>query len=85
MKKDKKNDLGIASLVLGICSILFCWIGFFGLVCGIVGLIFSSKQKNIYPNGITTGGMVTSIIGTIFSGIYTIIWMLFGALFATLL
>lgn len=62
-KKNLSNSFGIVSLVLGIISIILCWMFLFGLVTGILGIIFSLKQKKIYSNGIATGGLITSIIG----------------------
>ena len=72
MTKQKSNGLGVSSLILGIMSIVLGWVPILGLGAGIVGIVLSNKQKKIYPNGIATGGMVTSIIGVIFSGIYTL-------------
>ena len=69
----KENNYGIASLILGITSILFCWVPRLGLATGILGLIFYHKQRKIYKNDVATGGLVTSIIGTAFSAIYTLI------------
>jgi hypothetical protein len=77
----QENNYGIASLILGITSIIFCWIPLLGLATGVLGIIFYQKQKKINPNGIATGGLVTSIIGTVFSAIYTII-LLFVILLA---
>lgn len=75
MKKET-NGFGISSLVLGILSIIFCWIPFAGLISGVLGLVFSNKQKIIFPNGIATAGLVTSIIGTVFSGLYMFFWLI---------
>jgi len=74
--KDKPNGLGIASLVLGIVSIVLFWLPFIGIVMGIVGIILSGKQKKISPNGIATGGLVTSSIGLVISIIYTLFWII---------
>lgn len=72
----ENNRRGIASLVLGIVSLMFCWIPFLGLASGIIGLVCASRQKKISPNGIATGGLVTSIIGIVFSAIYNLIWII---------
>ncbi|MBW2991566.1 hypothetical protein KY348_07765 [Candidatus Woesearchaeota archaeon] len=80
----KPNGYGITSLVLGIVSIVFCWVPVLGLVAGILGIIFAVKQRKIFPNGIATGGLVTSIIGLVFSGIYSIFWLFLGAAFSSL-
>ena len=80
----KSNNFGIASLVLGIISVVFCWVPILGLVSGIIGLVFYSKQKRSYPNGIATAGLVTSIVGLVLSVIYTVFWIIYGAFIASL-
>ncbi len=63
----------IASLVLGIVSIVFWFFGmgaFVGLVTGIIGVICASSSKKAgYTGGIQTGGLVCSIIGLIGSAV----------------
>jgi hypothetical protein len=76
MAQNKSNGYGIASLVLGIISIILCWAPLVGLVSGILGIIFYAKQKRISPSGLAVGGLVTSIIGLVFSIIYTIMWII---------
>lgn len=69
------------SLVLGIVSIVgsFCLLGFGGLVCGIIGLNFANKNRDLY-NGhpqmysaaslkTSNAGRICSIIGIIFSSL----------------
>ena len=66
----------IASLVLGICAIVFWWVPFAGLVLGIVGLVMASMSKRFgFIGGIRSGGLVCSIIGTIFASFYTVFIM----------
>lgn len=71
------------SLVLGIISIVFCWLGFatwvvgsvIALVLGIVGAIMAVKAKKLLPpqqSGMATAGLVCSIIGIVLSAIFTI-------------
>jgi len=63
-----------ASLVLGICSIVFSWVPFAGLILGIVGLVMASLAKREgFIGGIRSGGLVCSIIGTVFASFYTIV------------
>ena len=72
---NKTNGMAIAGLVLGIVSLVFCWIAFVGLIAGIVGLILSVMgRKNCQPGqtGMVTAGLVLSIIGVVFSGIWTV-------------
>ena len=64
----------IASLVLGIVSIVFWvfagWIPFAGglisLICGIIGIVCATVSKNAgYNGGLRTAGLVCSIIGLV--------------------
>ena len=70
-------------LVLGIISIIFCWLGLvtwvvgsvIALVLGIVGAVQSTKAKKLMPAdqaGMATAGLVCSIIGIVFAAIFTI-------------
>lgn len=68
MEEKKSNGLAIASLVLGIVSIVFSFIGLsipLGLIVGIVGIILSVMARKKNPCGMATAGLVLSIIGTI--------------------
>ena len=58
--------MAVASMVLGIVSIVFSFIGglnFVGLVVGIVGLVLGILAKKKAPSGMATAGIVLSIIG----------------------
>ena len=70
------NSFGVASVVLGILSILFASIN--GIILGIIALVFANKQKNKSPNKWAKNGRILAIIGIILS-ILTIvvsIWLL---------
>ena len=57
--------MAVASLVLGICSLVFPFIGLGWLSCilGIVGIILGALgRKNPEKKGMATAGMVMSII-----------------------
>lgn len=65
------NGLAVASMVLGIVSIifafLFVWVG---LLAGIVGIVLAvMSRKNPAKKGMGTAGLVCSIIGVAISGI----------------
>jgi hypothetical protein len=58
--------MAVASLVLGIMSILFAFIvpvAFIGIILGIIGVILGSISMKKETSPIATGGLVTSIIG----------------------
>ena len=78
----KTPPYSIASLVLGICSIVFSC-AFLGLVCGIVGLILANngfKAYRLHPEdysgtGMLQAGKVTSIIGVVLGALYVVYWI----------
>lgn len=61
--KKNYNGLAIASLVLGILSLLF--IGF-GILFGIAGIITGIMSRKESSSGMATAGIVMSIIGLAF-------------------
>ena len=67
------KGLAIGSLVCGIVSLVFCWTGcvaIISLITGIVGIILSvNAKKQGFIGGMSTAGLVMSIIGLIFGGI----------------
>jgi len=64
------RGFGIASLVLGILSILIPYIG---LVLGIIGIVLARKQRKIRREGLSLAGLITSIVGTVLWGFTTLI------------
>ena len=66
----KGNGAAIASLVLGILSLVCAFFGYgaiVGLIFGIVGTVLGAKARKEAQTGIATGGFVCSIIGTVLS------------------
>lgn len=67
--------MGVASLVLGIVSIVCPIIGFstIGAITGLIGIVLGAMgRKDPEKKGIATGGLVCSIIGFILSIILVI-------------
>lgn len=67
--------MAVASMVLGIVSIVFSFIGglnFVGLVVGIVGLVLGILAKKKAPSGMATAGIVCSIIGIVLTALVLI-------------
>lgn len=68
--------MAIAGLVLGICGVVFSFIGFgvpvlciLGLPVSIVGLILSVCAGKNQKSGLATAGLVIGIIATVFTAI----------------
>jgi hypothetical protein len=57
---------GVASLVLGICSLLLPYIG---IIPGIVGIVLAVRQRRLHKTGIAMAGLILSIAGTAFYGL----------------
>lgn len=65
--------MGVASLVLGIISLLIGLfsagaLGWLGAIIGIIGVVLGALgRKNVEKKGLATAGLVLSILGLIFS------------------
>ncbi|MDO4530260.1 MAG: hypothetical protein Q4B55_07615, partial [Lachnospiraceae bacterium] len=83
------RTFGIISFVLGICSIVFCWLGVIpaagiglGLLTiafGVVGLIFSGISRRAGHFTLAKLGKIFSIIGLCLSGIFWIVGIILTA------
>ncbi len=66
------SGAAVASLVLGIISIISSFFGYsaiLGLILGIIGTVLGAKARKEAQTGMATGGFVCSIIGLIFSAL----------------
>ena len=87
MSEVKKNGMATASLVLGIISIPTAFMGWVGIICGILAIIFAIVAKNkikadsdlAHTNGAATGGLITGIIGMVLAIIMIVIALMFVA------
>jgi len=74
------NGLAIASLVLGIVSVLIVWIpfiGLFGTLLALVGLVLGVLAlRGVSGKGLAIGGIVTSGISLVITVLYLLV---FGA------
>ena len=79
----KKNGMATAALVLGIISIPTGFMGWLGIICGILAIIFAVVAKGkiksdpelAHTAGSAKGGMITGIIGVVI-GIVVIVLVL---------
>jgi hypothetical protein len=60
------SGFGVASLVLGIVSIVLPYLGF---ICGIVAIVLARKQRKVFREPLSTAGLITGIIGTALWGL----------------
>jgi len=66
MKNKTEDNLGTASLVLGIIGVSFIFMfPPIGLILSILALVFSSKQKKIEETSYSKTGFILGLIGII--------------------
>ena len=75
--RNNDNSFGTASVILGIFSILLSSPPLYGLVLGIISLIFANKQNKQHKNNWSKAGKILSIIGIVLSIIFFIfiLWL----------
>jgi hypothetical protein len=71
------NGKAVASMVLGILSIALCWLyGIVGLVLGILAIVFGVQgRRRPDGHGMATAGLVTGILGVVFSTFWVIVFV----------
>ena len=77
---DNSKNYAVASLVLGILSILTCGGIWFAIICGVLALVFSMKSKKEIPIGfpgrkLANAGYVLSIIGLSLAALTVFSWV----------
>jgi hypothetical protein len=66
-----RNGMGTAALVLGILSIVFCWLWYIGGVLAILAIIFGvigrgrAARGEATNRGSATAGLITGVVGII--------------------
>ncbi len=66
--KSNKRGFAVASLILGIVSVVCCCISYAGLAMAILAIIFAvvSKRKMGYFDPLAVAGLILGIVGTVF-------------------
>lgn len=75
--KKPGRGFGIASMVLGILSLVCCCTAYFGIVLGVLGLIFGIISYKKGSNGFAIAGIITSSFG-ILTGIIMVFIVIFA-------
>lgn len=78
--QEENNGLAIVGLVMGIISIFFSCCYGAGVIFGIAGWICSAMANKKNKTGLGTGGLITSIIGTILSVLIIICFIILVAI-----
>ena len=75
---ERRMKMGVASLVLGIISLVWALLAavfggtWISALIGVIGIILGAVAKKQAPSGVATAGLVLSIIGTILSLLFVI-------------
>lgn len=76
--EDSRKGLSIASMVLGICSIVFCNQFIIAVACGILGIVFGIKGKKRAGKKMAQAGIITGIIGLCIEAFLFILGIIIG-------
>jgi len=75
VQKAPLNGPGLASLILGISSLVVCWLGLLSgpaaIITGVIGLN-SANKRQLKNKGMATAGLIMGIIGFIVEIIFVI-------------
>ena len=78
----KTNALAIASMILGILSLVCCCIGFypfmaiFPIVSGVLAIVFgAASRKSMTGKGFATAGLICGIAGVCIAVLSSIFWI----------
>lgn len=66
----RPNGIAVAGLIMGILTVVLCWLPGIPFLTGLLGTIFSIAgiaKKNAYFKGAAVAGLILSIIGVILS------------------
>ncbi len=72
------NGVGLAGMIIGILSYIFCWVPVLDFILGLIGVILSgvglSRKERYRLNGFAVAGLVLGIIGLVIGVIYMIVF-----------
>lgn len=83
--EDNRKGLSIASLVLGIVSIVFIKSFIVPVACGVLAIILGNKGKTRGGKGMAAAGFIMGIIGLSLQAMLFIIGFIFGVALAGIL
>lgn len=65
LSEDNESGFAIASLVLGICSLIPCWYGCLSIIFGILAIVFGAlgKKNAVSGKGKAKAGFIMGIVG----------------------
>lgn len=86
--EDKKetNSKALTGMILGIISVVICWLPIIGLALGITSLVLSVKgnktaKETNNGKGFAIAGISCGSVGIVLNVIYSFVWILYIAIF----
>ncbi len=74
------NGKGLAGMIVGILSYVFCWVPILGFVLGLIGVILSgiglSRKDRYRLNGFAVAGLILSILALVWGLIYIFVFFI---------
>lgn len=84
LQENNKKGLSIASMILGIVSIVFCFKSFISITSGVLAIIFGLKGKKMGGKGMAKAGFITGIVGLSIQAIAILAGVILGLAFVGL-
>lgn len=81
---NSNNGKGVASMILGIVSLVICSCYGLGIIPAIIGLVLGIQQNKTNKVSVGTAGIVLSIIGIVFNSLMLIYIIIIAIIFGTL-
>lgn len=74
--KDDKKGVSIASLVLGIVSVVLFYTGPIAIAAGIMAIIFGNSSLKAKANGFSKSGLVLGIVGLMLATVFLVFFII---------
>lgn len=84
VQENDKKGLSIASMILGIISIVFFFKSFISVATGVLAIVFGLKGKKMDGKGMAKAGFITGIIGLSIQAIFFLTGVILGLAFVGL-
>ena len=71
--KSRSKAWSVSALIVSILSLICCCFGWFGIICGVLGIVFAiiSRRSIGYFDGLSIASIIVSIFGIVFGGVLT--------------
>lgn len=80
MTGEKNSGMAIASLVLGICSVILFWVPVLDIILSVLAVVLGFvslneiKKKKLEGRGMAIAGIITGFVGMFLFIVFVILW-----------